>query len=61
MFCNPGRDVTASLSDVHLATGTQDLVNTSFLSRELPVFHIIESGGHFVNWFLYCVNVMFLQ
>jgi hypothetical protein len=61
MFCNPGGDVTASLADVHLATGTQDLVNTQFLSWELSAFGGIESRSHSVDWFLCSVRVIFLQ
>jgi hypothetical protein len=32
MFCNPGQDVMAGLADVHLATGTQNLVNIQYFS-----------------------------
>jgi hypothetical protein len=54
-------DVTATLSDVHLTTGTWYLVNTRFLSLKLSVFDGIESGCRSVESFLYCVDVMFLQ
>jgi hypothetical protein len=61
VFCNPGGDVTANLADVHLAMGTWDLVTTQFFSTELSVLGGIESGCHSVEWFLYHVDVVFLQ
>lgn len=50
------RDVIARLTDVHLTTGTWDLVNFWFLSLKLPVIFGSELGSHFVG---FCMVRMF--
>jgi hypothetical protein len=60
VFQNPGGDVMAHLTDVHLTIRAGDLVNTQFLSQELSVLGGLESGGQFVVWFLYGMDALFL-
>jgi hypothetical protein len=49
VLCNSGGDAAVDLSDVHLATGTWDYVNTQFWGQELSVCSRIVSRSHFVD------------
>jgi hypothetical protein len=61
LFRYPGGDARSRLADVHLTTETGDLVNIRFFSQEFSVLGGFESGGYFVEWFLYGVDAVFFS
>jgi hypothetical protein len=51
----------ACLGDVHLVAATEGLINSRVFRRELPVFSGSELCCHFVERFLYNVDVAFFR